>query len=80
LTLNKINMSVRGRSDLSPGKIIEFAVDRTKPSVYGNTKDENAYISGKYLVLNAHHKMASGKYVTILDVVRDSFGQKVKKR
>lgn len=80
LTLNKINMSVRGRSDLSPGKIVEFAIDRTKPSVYGNTKDENEYITGKYLVLNTHHKMSSGKFVTVLDVVRDSLGQKVKKR
>ena len=80
LTLNKINMSVRGRSDLCPGKIIEFAIDRTKPTVYGNTKDENEYISGKYLVLNTHHKMSSGKFVTVLDVVRDSLGQKVKQR
>lgn len=80
LTLNKMNLSVRGRSDLSPGKVVEFAVDRTKPSVYGNTKDENEYISGKYLVLNTHHKMSSGKFVTVLDIVRDSLGQKVKKR
>ena len=78
LTLNKINMSVRGRADLCPGKIIEFAIDRTKPTVYGNTTDENEYISGRYLVLNTHHKMASGKFVTILDVVRDSLGKKVK--
>jgi hypothetical protein len=79
LTLNKMNLAVRGRCDLSPGKIIDFAVDRAKPSVYGNTKDENEYISGKYLVLNTHHKLASGKFVTIFDAVRDSLGKKVKK-
>jgi hypothetical protein len=79
LTLNKINMSVRGRVDLCPGKIIEFAIDRTKPTVYGNTTDENVYLSGRYLVLNTHHKMSSGKFVTVLDVVRDSLGKKVKK-
>ena len=80
LTLNKINMSVRGRADLNPGKIIEFAIDRSKPTVYGNSTDENEYISGKYLVLNTHHKMSNGKFVTILDVVRDSLGKKVKQR
>jgi hypothetical protein len=80
LTLNKINMSVRGRVDLSAGKVIEFAVDRNKPSVYGSTKDENEYLTGKYLVMNVHHKMSSGKFVTIMDVVRDSLGKKVKKR
>jgi hypothetical protein len=80
LSLNKINLVVRGRCDLSPGKIIDFEVDRDKPLVYGNNKDVNEYISGKYLVLNTHHKMISGKYVIIMDVVRDSLGKKVKKR
>lgn len=80
LTLNKISLSVRGRSDLSAGKVIEFVVDRIRPSVYGNTREDNEYLSGKYLVLNVHHKMSSGKYVNIIDVVRDSLGKKVKKR
>lgn len=80
LTLNKMNLAVRGRADLTPGKIIDFAVDRSKPSVYGNTKEENTYISGKYLVLSTHHKLASGKMVTIFDAVRDSLGKKVKQR
>lgn len=80
LTLNKMNLAVRGRIDLTPGKIIDFAVDKTKPMVYGNTKDENEYISGKYLILNTHHKMSSGKFVTVFDAVRDSLGKKVKKR
>jgi hypothetical protein len=80
LTLNKMNLAVRGRTDLTPGTIIDFAVDKTKPMVYGNTKDENEYISGKYLILNTHHKMAGGKYVTVFDAVRDSLGKKVKER
>lgn len=80
LSLNKINLAVRGRTDLSVGKIVEFEVDKNKPFVYGNTKETNEYISGKYLVLNTHHKMANGKYVVLLDVVRDSLGKKVKKR
>ena len=80
LSLNKMHLVVRGRIDLCPGKVIDFEVDRDKPLVYGNNKDVNEYISGKYLVLNTHHKMISGKYVTLLDVVRDSLGKKVKKR
>jgi hypothetical protein len=77
LTLNKMSMAVRGRMDLCPGKVIEFSVDKDKPMVYGNTKDVNEYISGKYLVLNTHHKLASGKYITLFDAVRDSLGKKV---
>ena len=80
LTLNKMHLLVRGRIDLTPGKVIDFQVDRDKPLVYGNNKDVNEYISGKYLVLNVHHKMVSGKYTILLDAVRDSLGKKVKKR
>ena len=80
LTLNKLNLAVRGRLELTAGSVIRFDVDRDKPLVGGNTGDVNRYISGKYLVLNTHHKMSNGKYVIILDVVRDSLGQKVKVR
>ena len=79
LTLNKLTLSVRGRADLSAGKVIEFIVDRNRPSSYGNTREDNEYLSGKYLVLNVHHKMSAGKYVNIIDVVRDSLGKKVRK-
>jgi hypothetical protein len=80
LTLTKMNITVRGRTDLTPGKMIEFEVDRDKPIVHGNIKDSNEYISGKYLVMNVRHKMVDGKYTIVMDCVRDSLGKKVKKR
>lgn len=80
LSMTKMNMVVRGRIDLTPGKIIEFEVDRDRPSIRGNTKDSNEYISGKYLVMNVHHKMIDGKYSIIMDCVRDSIGKKAKVR
>lgn len=80
LSMTKMNMVVRGRIDLTPGKIIEFEVDRDRPSIRGNTKDANEYISGKYLVMNVHHKLIDGKYSIIMDCVRDSIGKKPKVR
>jgi len=80
LSMTKMNMVVRGRIDLTPGKIIEFEVDRDRPSIRGNTKDANEYISGKYLVMNVHHKLLDGKYSIIMDCVRDSIGKKAKVR
>lgn len=80
MTLIHMNLLVRGRLDLTPGKIIEFEVDRDKPSIYGNTKDINEYISGRYLVVNVHHKFSMGKYHVLMDCARDSFGKKIKKR
>lgn len=80
LSMTKVNMTVRGRIDLTPGKIIEFEVDRDRPAIRGNTKDSNEYISGRYLVLNVHHKMLDGKYSIIMDCVRDSIDKKAKAR
>lgn len=80
LELNKINMVVRGRTDLTPGTIIEFEVDKDKPMMHGNVKDYNEYLSGRYVVTNVHHKMANGKYNIIMDVARDSLGQEIKRR
>ena len=80
LGLTTLNMVVRGRTDLTPGQIIEFEVDRDRPSIHGSTKDINEYISGKYLVMHVHHKFVDGKYSIIMDVVRDSLGKKVKQR
>lgn len=80
LGLTTMSMVVRGRTDLTPGKVIEFEVDRDRPSIHGSNKDINEYISGKYLVMHVHHKMVDGKYSIIMEVVRDSLGKKVKKR
>lgn len=78
LSLTKISLAVRGRTDLAVGKVINFTMEKNKPFVYGNANEDNMYVSGKYLILNIHHKMANGKYVIILDAVRDSFGKKAK--
>lgn len=78
LSLTKMNLVVRGRINICPGKIIEFEVDRDKPMLNGNVKESNEYISGKYLVMNVRHKMTQGKYTILMDCARDSLGKKVK--
>jgi hypothetical protein len=78
LGMVKVNMTVKGRADISVGKVIEFEVERNKP-VAGNTpKNNNEYLSGKFIVQNIHHKMEDGKYYIIMDVVKESLGKKVK--
>lgn len=78
LGLVKISMTVKGRSDLTVGKVIEFEVERNRP-VSGNTsKNSNEYLSGKYIVQNIHHKMENGKYYIVMDVIKESLGKKVK--
>jgi hypothetical protein len=78
LGLVKINMTVKGRTDLTVGKVIEFEVEKNRPITNNNPKNSNEYLSGKYVVQNIHHKMEDGKYYIVMDVVKESLDKKVK--
>jgi hypothetical protein len=78
LGLIRVNMTVKGRSDLSVGKVIEFEVEKNKPTSSSNPKNSNEYLSGKYLVQNIHHKMENGVYYIIMDIAKESLGKKAK--
>lgn len=78
LGLVKITMTIKGRFDIAVGKVIDFEVERNRPTSLATSKNSNEYLSGKYVVQNIHHKMESGKYFIIMDVVRESLGKKVK--
>jgi hypothetical protein len=45
LGLIRINMTVKGRTDLMVGKVIEFEVEKNKPLSSSNTKNSNEYLS-----------------------------------
>lgn len=76
--LVKINMTVKGRCNLSVGQVVDFEVERNRPVVYGTNKNANEYLSGKYIIQNIHHKLEQGKYFIVMDVIKESLGKKVK--
>jgi len=76
--LIKVSMTVKGRMDLSVGKVIQFEVERNRPTSVGTSKNSNEFMSGKYIVQNIHHKMEQGKYYIIMEVAKESLGKKVK--
>lgn len=76
--LVKINMTIKGRTDISVGKVIEFEVPKNNPTVHNTNKIANEYLTGKYVVQNIHHKMEQGKYFIVMDVVKESLGKKAK--
>lgn len=78
-SLVKITMTIKGRSDLTVGKVIDFEVERNRPVSVNTSKNSNEYLSGKYVVQNIHHKMEAGKYYIVMDVAKESLGKKVKK-
>jgi hypothetical protein len=71
-------MTIKGRTDISVGKVIEFEVPKNNPTVHNTNKIANEYLSGKYVVQNIHHKMEEGKYYIIMDVVKEALEKKVK--
>lgn len=76
--LVKINMTIKGRTDISVGKVIEFEVPKNNPTVHNTNKVANEYLTGRYVVQNIHHKMEEGKYYIIMDVVKEALEKKVK--
>lgn len=76
--LVKVGVTIKGRFDISVGKVIEFEVGRNRPTVDNTTKVANEYLSGKYVIQNLHHKMEDGKYFIVMDIVKESLGKKVK--
>lgn len=78
LGLFKVNLTVKGRTNLSVGKVIDFEVERNRPTLIAGSKNSNEYLSGRYIVQNVHHKMEEGKYYIIMEIARESLGKKVK--
>ena len=79
LGLIKVALTVKGRADLSVGKIIDFEVERNRPTTVATGKNANEYLSGRYVIQNIHHKMEQGKYYIIMEVAKDSLSKKAKK-
>lgn len=77
--LIKVSLTVKGRVDLSVGKVIEFEVERNRPTSLATSKNSNEYLSGKYIIQNIHHKMEQGKYYIVMEVAKESLGKKVNK-
>jgi len=75
--LIKINMTVKGRTNLSVGKVIEFEVPKNNPIVHNTNKVANEYLTGRYVVQSIHHKMEEGKYHIIMDIVKEALEKKV---
>lgn len=78
MSLVKLNATIKGRSDLTVGKVIDFEVEQNKPVAGNTTKNANLFLTGKYVVENIHHKMEDGKYVMIVDIIKESLGREVK--
>jgi len=66
----KCTISVYGDSDLTVGDCIDLNV----PLFSSTDPDEiDKYYSGKYLIMAIRHRLQFGRYITDIEVVKDSF-------
>lgn len=67
---NKLKLLIDGDPGASVGSVIEFTLMSTDPQNY--SKQPDPYISGRYLVTAAKHTITVGRYVTVLEISKDS--------
>jgi hypothetical protein len=67
--LYKIRISVPGRTDIQVGDTVNFKMGVYKP--IQETKNEDPYFSGKYLIASIQHQLTPVQHQMVLELVKD---------
>jgi len=73
----KAKMGIPGNSDLSPGAIIKL--DMAEVTAKTEFREQEAKITGNYLVTKVTHVVSRGKYQTSVDMCKDSYRSNVRR-
>lgn len=67
----KVTIQVPGDSERTVGQIIELNLPSPEPPI-NNIQVDDKYYSGRYLIQSLRHKIDMEKYLTIMELVKDS--------
>ena len=78
----KIKITIPGDPIVTVGRIVDFEIYKPSPTDYTTTKDNVARVrdpmlSGKYLVSAVRHIIRNNSYITVLELCKDSFEEKI---
>lgn len=78
----KIKITIAGDPAVTVGRIVDFEIYKPSPSDYTTTKDmpdrvRDPMLSGKYLVSAVRHIVRNNSYITVLELCKDSFEEKL---
>ena len=73
----KAKMGIPGNSDLSPGSIIQL--DMAEVTAKTEFREQEAKITGNYLVTKTTHVVSRGKYQVSVEMCKDSYRSNVRK-
>ena len=72
---NRLTLTVAGLSSIEAGSIIQVYIPRNAKLTGEDKMDTDIFdprLSGRYLVVNAHHKTSIDRYDMVLDCVKDT--------
>ena len=77
LAVNALNIeiTVPGSTEVNIGDIIHFSMPKFAPATQNDKKDQDIYLTGRYLISAARHQVSivSKKHTLVLELVKDSF-------
>jgi hypothetical protein len=67
----KMTLTIPGDSERTVGEVVEFNLPSPEPPV-DNQQVDDKYYRGRYLVQSVRHVITTEKYLTILEIIKDS--------
>jgi hypothetical protein len=68
----KVGIMVPGDSERTVGQVVEINIPSPEPPLNGTEQVNDKYYSGRFLIQSLRHKIDTKKYMTIMEVVKDS--------
>jgi hypothetical protein len=67
----RLTITVPGDSDRKCGEVVEFILPSPEPPLH-NQQIDDKYYKGRFLIAAVRHKIDVDKYVTVLELIKDS--------
>jgi hypothetical protein len=67
----QVTVTIPGDSDRTVGQVVELRIPSPEPPI-NNEQVNDKYYNGYFLVKALRHKIDTDKYVTIMDLIKDS--------
>ena len=72
-----IEITVPGSTEVNIGDIVHFSLPKYAPATDNDKKDQDVYLTGRYLISAARHQVSitSKKHTLVLALIKDSFNK-----
>ena len=70
-----IEITVPGTTEINVGDIVHFAMPKYAPAAEDDKKDQDKFLTGRYLISAARHHVSTlnKRHTLVLELIKDSF-------